>query len=54
MLDIADRDLTEDTIKEFHKILKEGTMDSRKEWFNVGEYKKLANKAGIMQTSSPK
>lgn len=54
MLDIADKDLTEDIIKEFHKILKEGTMDSRKGWFNVGEYKKLANEAGIMQTSSPK
>lgn len=54
MLDIADKDLTEDIIKEFHKILKEGTMDSRKDWFNVGEYKKLANEAGIMQTSSPK
>ena len=54
MLDIADQNLTEDMIKEFHKILKEGTMDSRKEWFNVGEYKKLANEAGTMQTSSPK
>lgn len=54
MLDIADENLTEEMIKEFHKILKEGTMDSRKEWFNVGEYKKLANEAGTMQTSSPK
>ena len=54
MLDIADKDLTEDMIKEFHKILKEGTIDSRKDWFNVGEYKKLANEAGMMQTSSPK
>jgi len=54
MLDIADKDLTEDIIKKFHKILKEGTMDSRKDWFNVGEYKKLANEAGIMKTSSPK
>ena len=54
MLDIADETLTEEMIKEFHKILKEGTMDSRKGWFNVGEYKKLANEAGAMQTSSPK
>lgn len=37
MLDIADKNLTEDIIKKFHKILKEGTMDSRKEWFNVGD-----------------
>ncbi len=28
-------------IKEFHKILKEGTSDSRKEWFVVGNYKKI-------------
>ena len=54
MLDIADENLTEYMIKEFHKILKEGTMDSRKEWFNVGEYKKLANEAGTMKTSTPK
>jgi len=54
MLDIADKNLTEEMIKEFHKILKEGTMDSRKDWFNVGEYKKLANEAGTILTSSPK
>ena len=54
MLDIAQENLTEDLIKRFHKILKEGTMDSRKEWFNVGEYKKLSNEVGIMRTSSPK
>ena len=54
MLEIANEDLNEDMIKEFHKILKEGTMDSRKEWFNVGDYKKLANEAGNMKTSSPK
>lgn len=29
-------------------------MDSRKDWFNVGEYKKIANEAGSMKTSSPK
>ena len=54
MLDVAKEKLTEDMMKTFHKILKEGTMDSRKEWFNVGEYKKLANEAGTTPTSSPK
>ena len=54
MLDIAEETLTEDMMKEFHRILKEGTMDSRKEWFNVGEYKKLPNEAGMMKTTSPK
>ena len=54
MLDVANESLTEEMIKKFHKILKEGTIDSRKDWFNVGEYKKLANEAGAMSTSSPK
>lgn len=54
MLDVADKELTEEMIKEFHKILKEGTSDSRKDWFNVGEYKKLVNEAGNMKTSLPK
>ena len=54
MLDVADKELTEEMIKEFHKILKEGTSDSRKDWFNVGDYKKLANEAGNMKTTSPK
>lgn len=54
VLDIANESLTEEMIKNFHRILKEGTIDSRKEWFNVGEYKKLANEAGAMVTSSPK
>ena len=54
MLDVADKKLTEDMIKEFHKILKESTSDSAKEWFNVGEYKKLANEAGGMNTVQPK
>ena len=34
--------------------MKDGTSDSRVEWFNVGEYKKIANEAGTMKTSTPK
>ena len=54
MLDIVDKKLTEKMIKEFHKILKEGTSDSRKDWFNVGEYKKLPNEVGGLKTTDPK
>ena len=54
MLNIAEEELSENIIKEFHRILKEGTMNSRKEWFNVGEYKKLPNEAGTMKTTLPK
>lgn len=53
MLDIANKKLTEDMIKEFHKMLKNGTSDERKSWFNVGEYKSLANEVGGMTTSAP-
>lgn len=54
MLEVSKDELTEEIIKEFHRILKEGTSDSRKECFNVGEYKKISNTAGSMQTSLPK
>ena len=54
MLDVADKKLTEKMIKNFHKILKDGTSDSRTEWFNVGEYKQRANTIGNgIKTTSP-
>ena len=40
-------------IKELHRLLKSGTSDSRKSWFNVGEYKQLPNEVGGMETSAP-
>ena len=54
MLDNAEEILTENMIKEFHKILKEGTSDSRKEWFKVGEYKQIVNEVGSIKTTLPK
>lgn len=54
MIDVANDELTEDMIKKFHKILKTGTSDSQKEWFNVGEYKQLPNSVGDMKTVAPK
>ena len=55
MLDVADKKLTEKMIKEFHKILKDGTSDSRVEWFNVGEYKQRTNTIGSgIKTAAPK
>lgn len=46
--------LNENLIKELHRILKENTSDNKKEWFNVGEYKKLKNYVGNKLTISPK
>ena len=54
MLDSAREILTEEMIKAFHKILKEGTSDSREDCFAVGNYKKIANEVGGLKTTSPK
>src|SRR5690606_748926 len=43
IIDKATAKLSESLIKELHFLLKSGTSDSRKDWFNVGEYKKLPN-----------
>ncbi len=53
MLKVAKESLTENHIKEFHRILKTNTSDSRKEWFNVGEYKLKPNVVGGIETSKP-
>ena len=45
--------LTEAYIKRLHEILKSGTTDSRKPWFAVGDYKRLANAVGDRDTVPP-
>ena len=53
MIDSATYKLTEKFIKELHLTLKSGTSVSRKDWFNVGDYKKLPNEVGGKETASP-
>lgn len=53
IIDKAKAVLTEKFIKELHLILKNGTSDSRQEWFAVGEYKKMPNEVGGMATTLP-
>ncbi len=53
VIDNAQYKLTEKYIKELHFLLKSGTSDSRKDWFRVGEYKKLPNEVGGMDTVLP-
>ncbi len=54
MLDSIDDKLSESMIKKFHFLLKDGTLiDSEREWFNVGEYKKKKNFVGNIVTSLP-
>ena len=53
ILDNAKAVLTEKFIKELHLILKNGTSDSRKDWFAVGDYKKMPNEVGGINTVLP-
>lgn len=53
IIDHADDILSEKFIKELHLTLKNGTSDSRKDWFAVGKYKKTPNEVGGMDTALP-
>lgn len=53
IIDNAKYALSEKYIKELHFLLKSGTSDSRKDWFAVGEYKKLPNEVGGIDTTLP-
>ncbi len=53
IIDKAQDKLSESLIKELHRILKSGTSDSRKSWFNVGDYKQLPNEVGGEMTCPP-
>ena len=53
IIDHAEEKLTEKLIKQLHLLLKAGTSDSRKDWFAVGEYKRLPNEVGGLETTLP-
>lgn len=53
MIDLANEVLSEKFIKELHFTLKSGTSDSKKEWFAIGNYKKMPNEVGGMETALP-
>ena len=53
MIKTASKQLSEDMIKNFHRILKTGTSDARKDWFNVGGYKARPNVVGDIKTVAP-
>lgn len=54
LIETIDENLSNELIKKFHKILKNGTSDSTKEWFNIGDWKKLPNEVGGVETVHPK
>lgn len=45
--------LSEGIIKLLHKMLKTNTSDANREWFNVGDYKRLPNEVGGTATTDP-
>lgn len=54
IIDHAKEPLTERMIKQMHQMLKAGTSDVRKSWFNVGDYKRFPNEVGGIETTDPK
>ncbi len=53
MIKSALEPVTENLIKDIHKILKSNTSDSKLDWFNVGEYKRRINTVGGIETAKP-
>lgn len=49
----AQEPLSEEQIKTLHGMLKTGTSDSRRDWFAVGDYKRLPNEVGGEPTCEP-
>ena len=53
VIEHATDELSIDFIKELHRMLKTGTSDSRKDWFAVGDFKRLPNEVGGEETCPP-
>lgn len=53
VIDSAAHVLSEAFIKQLHATLISGTSNSRQDWFAVGDYKKLPNEVGGMDTAQP-
>ncbi|MBP3519498.1 MAG: Fic family protein [Parabacteroides sp.] len=54
IIDHAGEPLSESMVKQIHLILKSGTSDASRPWFAVGEYKRLPNEVGGIETVAPK
>ena len=54
VIDHAMDKITETHIKQLHAILKMNTSDNHKDWFAVGDYKRLPNEVGGGETVQPK
>ena len=54
VIDFANYPLSGAFIKELHGILKSNTVDSRLPYFSVGDYKKMPNEVGGLETTRPR
>lgn len=53
IIDAVNRKLTESIIKKLHKILYTAINLKNREWFKIGEYKKLPNTISDIETTTP-
>lgn len=53
VIENASEVLTENLINKLHYLLKSGTSDADKDWFAVGDYKRLPNEVGGVETCAP-
>lgn len=53
VIENAMQPLSETFFKRLHFTLKNGTSDSRKDWFAVGEYKRVPNEVGGRAIAEP-
>lgn len=53
VIDHVEAKVTESFIRQLHLMLKAGTSDSCKDWFAVGDYKRLPNEVGGHETCPP-
>ncbi|GHV07200.1 hypothetical protein AGMMS50229_13530 [Campylobacterota bacterium] len=54
LIDTLETPFSSDLLKAFHRIVKAGTSDAAKSWFNVGGWKKRPNEVGGIKTTLPK
>ena len=53
IIDHAEEPLSESMMKELHRLLKTSTSDAGLSWVAVGDYKRLPNEVGGMETTAP-
>lgn len=53
LIDHAQEPLTEASAKELHRLLKQSTSDAARDWFALGDYKRLPNEVAGQKTTEP-